>query len=239
MKTKTIFVTGGSRGIGEAVVRAAAGKYNVVFTYNNNEDKALSIQKEFEGMGVYAVKCDVTKIESVKNAVIFAKQKFSNIDILVNNAGISKSGLFIDISDEDWDEIINCNLNGVKNVTKEIIEDMLSKKSGCVINVASIWGEVGASCEVAYSTSKAAVIGFTKALSKEVAFSGVRVNAVSPGAVDTDMMKVYTKEEIKELCDEIPLGRLASAKEIAEAILFLAEADYITGVVLPINGGWN
>ncbi len=237
--TKTIFVTGGSRGIGEAVVRRAAGKYNVCFTYRSSEDKAKALEQELGALGVVSVYCDVRSAESVQKAVDFAKKRFGKIDVLVNNAGISRSGLLIDTSESDWDEVFAVNTKGVYLATRAVLPDMLSRGSGAVVNVSSIWGEVGGSFEVAYSASKAAVIGLTKALAKEVAPMGVRVNAVAPGAVDTDMMKCYTQDEIKAICDEIPLGRLARPEEIADAVLFLAESEYTTGAVLHINGGWD
>ena len=237
--TKTIFVTGGSRGIGEAIVRRAAGKYNVCFTYNANEGLARELEKELASLGVVAVKCDVRDENSVKSAVEFAKKRFGRIDVLVNNAGVSKSGLLIDLDEKDWDDVFDVNVKGVYRITKAILPDMLAKRSGAIVNVSSIWGQVGASCEVAYSSSKAAVIGFTKALAKEVAPMGVRVNAVAPGAVDTDMMKEYSADEIKDICKEIPLGRLAKAEEIADAVLFLAENEYTTGAILAVNGGWH
>ena len=237
--TKTIFVTGGSRGIGAAIVRRAAGKYNVCFTFNKGKDSAEQLEKELGGLGVVAVQCDVRDEKSVKNAVEFAKKRFGKIDILVNDAGISKSGLVIDLDEKTWDDVFNVNAKGVFLTSKAVLPDMLSRGSGAIVNVSSIWGEQGASCEAAYSASKAAVEGFTKALAKEVAPMGVRVNAVAPGAVDTDMMKCYTQDEIKAICDEIPLGRLARPEEIADAVLFLAESEYITGTVLSVNGGWH
>lgn len=237
--TKTIFVTGGSRGIGEAVVRRAAGKYNVAFTYNTSEARAEKLAKELGSLGVVGIKCDVRDKKSVEEAVEAAKKRFGKIDILVNNAGVSKSGLLVELDEKDWDDVFDVNAKGTYLVTKAVLKDMLSRGDGAIVNVSSIWGEQGASCEVAYSSSKAAVIGFTKALAKEVAPMGVRVNAVAPGAVDTDMMKTYSEEEIKAICSEIPLGRLAKPEEIADAILFLAENEYITSTILSINGGWN
>lgn len=238
--TKTVFITGGSRGIGEALVRACAGKYNAAFTYNKSETRALELVNEFEKTGgILAIPCDVSDADSVKRAIDAAKKRFSKIDILINNAGISKSGLFIDMTDEEWRDVFAVNVNGVYNTTKAVLPDMLSRGDGAIVNVASVWGEIGASMETAYSASKAAVIGFTKALAKEIAMSGVRVNAVAPGAIDTDMLKSYTQSEIKELCNEIPMGRLGSPEEVAQAILFLAQNKYITGSVLDINGGWK
>lgn len=188
--------------------------------------------------GVLAVKCDVTDPDSVSSAVDAAKKRFGKIDILVNNAGVAKSGLLIDMPLDDFKQVFDVNVNGTFNVTKAVLPDMLSRGQGSIVNVSSVWGEKGASMEVAYSSSKAAVIGFTKALAKEVAPMGVLVNAVAPGAVDTDMMSVYSQQEKDELCrDSIVLGRLASPDEIAKGILYLAESGYCVGSVLTISAG--
>ncbi len=238
--TKTIFITGGSRGIGEAVVRAAAGKYNVAFTYLKSEDRARALERELDERfgGILAVKCDVADGDSVLSAYQAAKTRFKHIDILVNNAGVSKSGLLIDMSPKEWRALMAVNLDGAYLMTHTVLPDMLAAGRGAIVNVSSIWGVQGASCEVAYSASKAALIGFTKALAKEVAPMGVTVNAVAPGAIDTDMMKCYTEDEVAALiADHIPIGRLGSPAEVAEAILFLAEHPYITGQTLSVDGG--
>ena len=235
--TKTIFITGGSRGIGEAIVREAAGKMNVAFTYFNSEERALLLQYELRDMGVIAVKCDVRDKLSVAQAVNAVKERFGRIDILVNNAGVACDGLLIDLSDEQWKDCFDVNVNGTYNVTKAVLPDMLSDMRGSIVSMSSVWGVVGASNEVAYSAAKAAVIGFTKALAKEVAPMGVRVNAIAPGAIDTDMMRAYNKDEIETLCREnIPLGRLGGADEIAKAVLFAAESSYMSGAVLSVDG---
>lgn len=235
--TKTIFITGGSRGIGEAIVREAAGKMNVAFTYFNSEERALLLQYELRDMGVIAVKCDVRDKLSVAQAVNAVKERFGRVDILVNNAGIACDGLLIDLSDEQWKDCFDVNVNGTYNVTKAVLPDMLSDMRGSIVNMSSVWGVVGASNEVAYSAAKAAIIGFTKALAKEVAPMGVRVNAIAPGAIDTDMMRAYNKDEIETLCREnIPLGRLGGADEIAKAVLFAAESSYMSGAVLSVDG---
>lgn len=222
------------------MVRLAAGNYNVAFTYNSSKEKALSLQNALNSRfgGVLAIECDVTNPDSVSNAVETAKKRFGKIDILVNNAGVAKSGLLIDTSLDDFKRIFDVNVNGMFNVTKAVLPDMLSRGQGSIVNLSSVWGEKGASMEVSYSASKAAIIGFTKALAKEVAPMGVLVNAVAPGAVDTDMMSVYTSFEKEELCrDSIPLGRLATPSEIAKAILYLAESGYCVGSVLSITAG--
>lgn len=237
--TKTIFITGGSRGIGEAIVRMSAGKYNVAFTYNRSKERALDIEKSLNDKfgGVFAVYCDVSDEQSVQDAVTAVKKRFGKIDVLVNNAGIAKSGLLIDFSLDDWKNLFDVNVNGTFNVTKAVLADMMSRENGAIVNVSSVWGVKGASMEVAYSSTKAAIIGFTKALAKEVAPSNVRVNAVAPGAIDTDMMSVYSSEEIDELCREsIPLARLGKTEEVASAVLFLAENEYVSGQILGVDG---
>lgn len=251
--SKTILITGGSRGIGEAVVREAAGKMNVAFTYMNSEKRALELERELNdkfgvnsevsanapvcGGKVLAIKCDVRDRDSVKSAVEAVKKRFGKIDILVNNAGIACDGLLIDLSEDEWKNCFSVNVDGVFNATKAVLPDMLSDMSGSVVNVSSVWGIVGASNEVAYSSAKAAVIGFTKALAKEVAPMGVRVNAVAPGAVDTDMMTAYGKDTVDALCrDSIPLGRLGKPEEIAKTVLFVADNAYMSGAVVSVDG---
>ena len=251
--SKTILITGGSRGIGEAIVREAAGKMNVAFTYMNSEKRALNLERELsDNYGVpanvpvcgekncgdiFAVKCDVRDKNSVKEAAEAVKKRFGKIDILVNNAGISCDGLLIDLSDDEWKNCFSVNVDGVFNATRAVLPDMLSDMSGSIVNISSVWGIVGASCEVAYSSAKAAVIGFTKALAKEVAPMGVRVNAVAPGAIDTDMMTAYGEDTIDALCrDSIPLGRLGKAEEVAKTILFVAENEYMSGAVVSVDG---
>lgn len=238
MTNKTVLVTGGSRGIGAAIVKAATDKgYRVAFTYNVNSKRAVEVEKASAGMA-FAVQCDVSSPESVLKMTKEVKKRLGHIDMLVNNAGICKSQLFQDVTDEDWRKMFAVNVDGAFYVTRAVVEEMIFRQSGSIVNVSSMWGRVGASMEVAYSSSKAALIGMTKALAKELAPSHVTVNAVAPGAVDTDMMKGYTEEELSALCEEIPLGRLASPTEIASAVLYMLEAPYVTGQVLGVDGGY-
>lgn len=232
---KTILITGGSRGIGEAIVRLAIGKYKVAFTYNTNEAKAKALAEE---VGATAYPCDVSSSASVREMIENVVKDFGSVDFLVNNAGIAEDKLFQDITDEDWRRMMGVNLDGTFFVTRAVVPMMISKGYGRIVNVASMWGTDGASMETHYSASKAGVIGLTKALAQELAPSHITVNAVAPGAVDTDMMKVYTKEELDDFIKEIPFGRLCSPKEVAEAVMFLLSADYITGEVLSIRGGY-
>lgn len=239
---KTVIVTGGSRGIGAAIVKELAKKnYNVILNYNNSEETAKQIQKELqeENIRIEIFKADVSKREEVKKLVNFTLDKFKNIDILINNAGIDQIKPFMDITDEDWNKMLQVNLNSVFYCSQEVLENMIHNKKGCIINISSIWGITGASCEVHYSASKAAIDGMTKALAKEMGPSNIRVNSIAPGLVDTDMNKDITIEELEELKKEIPLGRIAKPKEIVNSIKWLIEDEYISGQVISINGGWN
>lgn len=234
-------VTGGAKGIGKSIVEEfAKSGIKVILNYNHSEAKAIEVKDELceKGYTVEIYKADVSKPEEVKNLVTFARNTFGEIDILVNNAGIDKFQLFTDITNKDWDEMISNNLNSVFYMTKEVVKDMINNKKGCIINISSIWGIVGASCEVAYSVSKAAIDGLTKSLAKEVAPSGIRVNSIAPGAIMTDMNKNLTKEEIMQISDEIPLGKFGKPEDIAKCAMWLVEDEYTTGQIISPNGGW-
>lgn len=238
---KTALVTGGSRGIGKSICKLLAmNNYNVILNYNKSEDNAKKIQFELEQMGynIEIFKADVSIISQVKNMIEFAISKFGTIDILINNAGISKWGLFTDLKESEWDEIINVNLKSVFNVTSNVLPYMINQKSGCIINISSIWGISGASCEVAYSASKAGIIGLTKALAKEVGPSNIRVNAIAPGMINTDMNSNIDEESIKQIKEDIPLNKIGEPEDIAKCILWLATDNYTTGQVICIDGGW-
>ncbi len=237
----TVLITGGSRGIGAATVRAFADSENVAFTYNASEESATLLEKQLRAFGknASAFRCDVTSAESVQRLCSDVKKRFGAVDVIVNCAGIADRRLFQDYTDDAWRKLFDVNCDGAFRVTRAFLPDMIGRKCGSVINVSSVWGVVGASTETAYSASKAALIGMTRALAKEVAPSGVRVNAVAPGVVDTDMMSGYGKEERNALCESIPLGRFAAPEEIASAIVFLAKHPYITGQVLTVDGGFT
>lgn len=237
----TAIVTGGAKGIGKAIVEELAKNgINVVINYNKSEQAAKDLRQELtqDGCNVEIYKADVSKREEAKRLVSFAKEKFGEIDILINNAGIDKWQLFTDITDEDWDEIISCNLNSAFYITQEVVKDMIHNKKGTIINISSIWGITGASCEVAYSVSKAGMDGLTKALAKELAPSGIRVNSIAPGAIMTDMNKNLTNEEIEEVNTQIPLGRFGTPQEVAKCAKWLVEDSYTTGQIISPNGGW-
>ena len=239
---KTVIVTGGSRGIGAAIVVELAKKnYNVVLNYNNSEEKAKKIQRDLkeQGINIEIFKADVSKREDVKKLVNFTIEKYNNIDILINNAGIDQIKPFMDITNEDWNKIIQTNLNSVFYCSQEVLKNMIHNKKGCIINISSIWGITGASCEVAYSVSKAGIDGMTKALAKEMGLSNIRVNSIAPGIVDTDMNKELSFEELQELKNEIPLGRVAAPEEIAKSVKWLIDDEYVTGQIISVNGGWN
>ena len=237
---KTVLITGASRGIGRAIASVfAKNGYSVIINYNRSKDEANTLTAELTkqyGAECKAIKADVSNSAEVK--AMF--KKAGAVDVLINNAGVSSQKLFTDITDEDWKNTIGVNLDGAFYCCREALPRMISQKRGVIINISSMWGEVGASCEVHYSASKAGVIGLTKALAKEVAPSGIRVNCIAPGVIMTDMMSGYDDETIEELKVETPLQRLGTPEDIASAALFLAsdEASFITGQSLGVNGGF-
>lgn len=238
---KIAIVTGASRGIGREIAKTLAReKIKVIANYCHSEKQAIELQEELkqENIEIDIVKADVSKREDAKKLANFAIQKYGRIDILVNNAGISEYKLFSDETDEDWNRVINTNLYSAFAMCQEVIPNMIYNKSGCIINISSIWGLVGASLEVIYSVSKAGMDGLTKALAKELGPSNIRVNSIAPGAIDTDMNKNMTKEEWKELKEEIPMGRIGLPEDIAKCVKWLIEDSYTTGQIISINGGW-
>ncbi|MBQ3040087.1 MAG: 3-oxoacyl-ACP reductase FabG [Clostridia bacterium] len=235
---KVVFITGGSRGIGACAVRRFASLgYMVAFTYLKSEKEALALASE---VGALAIKADVSSSDEVTNAINLTTLQYGKIDILINNAGISEFSLFTDITDEMWKRMIDTNLSGVFYASRAVLPQMISQKSGCIINISSMWGEVGSSCEVHYSASKAGVIGLTKALAKEVGPSGIRVNCITPGLIKTDMNAMLDEATLNEIKEETPLGRLGEADDICNALVFLADdaSSFITGQILGVNGGF-
>ena len=236
---KTVIITGGTRGIGASCVKKfAKNNWKVAFLYKTSNVLAKSITGEFEN--TFAYKCDVACPAEVKNTFEQIVDNFGHIDVLVNNAGVSHTSLLQDMTDEEWQKIVDTNLSSVFYTSKAVIPSMVSAKCGTIINISSMWGVVGASCEVAYSAVKAGVIGFTKALAKELGPSGVRVNAVAPGVINTDMLSCYSKEDLDALAKETPLERLGTPEDIAEIVYFLSgdSSDFITGQVFNVNGGF-
>lgn len=240
--SKVIVVTGGSRGIGAEIVKllAKCGN-NVILNYNKSEECAKNVEKELaeQGKVVDIFKADTSKSEKATKLIQFALNKYGRIDVLVNNAGISQSKLFTNITDEEWQNMIDNNLSSAFYCSREAVKTMIHNKQGLIINISSIWGITGACMEVHYSTAKAGMIGLTKALAKELGPSNIRVNAIAPGIIDTDMVKGYSRDEIKEIENDIPLGKIGKASNIAKCVKWLVEDDYTTGEVISINGGWH
>lgn len=238
---KVVLVTGGSRGIGAEIVKILAKEnYSIVSNYNHSEKQAIQIQQELQKQEktIKIFKADVSKREEVKKLIQFTIKTFGTIDILINNVGIAQEKLFTDITDDDWNAMLNTNLNSVFYCTQEVLPEMLRKKEGCIINISSIWGITGSSCEVAYSTAKAGINGMTKALAKELGPSNIRVNAIAPGIIDTSMNDYLTKEEKQAIEQEIPLEKIGKPIDIARCVKWLIEDEYTTGQIISVNGGW-
>ena len=238
---KTVFITGGSKGIGaEAVKQFTRCGYKVAFTYNNSEDKAKSLANEL-GENCKAYKLDITDSNAVNTVIADVENTFGEIFVLVNNAGIAEQSLFTDITDEMWHKMIETNLSGAFYCSRAVLKYMINRKCGKIINISSIWGETGGSCEVHYSSAKAGLIGMTKALAKEVGLSGITVNCVSPGVILTDMTSHFDEDTMNELKNETPLNKIGTPSDVAGAVSFLAspDADFITGQDLAVNGGMN
>ncbi len=229
---KHVLITGGSRGIGRAAVELFAEKgYDVSFFYRSHREEAEALVK---GLGAHAICCDVADGDRVREAVA----SLPGVDILINNAGLSHYGLISQISSEEWDRLFAVNVKGIYHCVNAVLPHMLARQEGAIVNVASMWGQVGASCEAAYSATKGAVIALTKALAQELGPSGIRVNCLSPGVILTDMVGNLSPETLEELAQECPLGRNGKPEDVARGLLYLAEAEFVTGQVLGVNGGF-
>lgn len=225
-----VLITGGTRGIGRKTAELfKKSGYDVFVTYEKSSDEA---ERLIAG-GIAAIKADVADIEAMEKV----RGRIGAVDVLVNNAGISYWGLLSDMTSMQWQKMIDVNLTGTFNCIKVFSPDMVNKKSGAIVNLSSMWGVTGGSCEAAYSAAKAGIIGLTKALAKELGPSKVRVNAVAPGVIKTDMTKNLSEEDLNSLAEETPLGIIGTAEDIAEGILYLAKARFVTGEILNINGG--
>lgn len=234
---KIALVTGGTGGIGESICRKLSEDgYFVVVNYINSVEKAEKLATEISGV---AFQFDVSDIEAVDAAISEIRHNYGKVSLLVNNAGVSEIELFTHISEYKSNRILDINLKGTLNCSRSVLSAMINEKSGNIINISSMWGQCGASCEVDYSASKAGIIGFTKALAKEVGLSGIRVNCVAPGFIKTEMNSHFTPEELECIREEIPLGILGEPSYVADAVSFLAseKSAYITGQVLAVNGG--
>ena len=227
-----VLVTGGSRGIGAATVRSFARRgHRVYFLYEKNEAAAKLVSQE---TGAVALRADVAD----RAAVEAAFREIGSVDILVNNAGICHYGLLSQISPEQWDRLFAVNVRGIYNCVNAALPGMLHVQRGSIVNISSMWGQVGASCEAAYSATKGAVLALTKALAKELGPSGIRVNAVAPGVILTDMAANVDPQVLAELAEETPIGRNGTPEDVAEAVYALSQTEFITGQVLPVNGGY-
>ena len=228
---KTAVITGGSGAIGSALVAEFSAEYRVIFTYSKNKNKAEEIAKKH---GAEAVQCDISSENDIKKLC----RMTDSCDLLINNAGVSRIGLFTDMSDSAINNIIGIDLIGAMIVTKALLPLMITRRNGCIINISSIWGIYGASCEVAYSTAKAGLIGFTKALAKEVGPSGIRVNCIAPGLIDSEMNAHLSPEELKDFVNGTSLCRMGKPYDVAQAARYLSQADFVTGHILGVDGGF-
>lgn len=241
MKNTVALITGGAKGIGSAIVKRFLNDgYKVAFTYNRSEEKATVLANEF-GENCKAYRLDITDSSAVKNVIDDIEKNFGEIAVLVNNAGVAEQALFTDITDEMWHRMIDTNLSGAFYCSRAVLKYMINRKTGKIINISSIWGETGGSCEVHYSASKSGLIGMTKALAKEVGLSGITVNSVSPGVILTDMTSHFDEDTMNALKEETPLNRIGTPEDVAGAVSFLAskDADFITGQNISVNGGMN
>ena len=232
-----VLVTGASRGIGREIAKRLAKEGNkVIANYNKSEEQAKILQRENDNIEIY--KADVSNREEVHEMVEYILKEHGKIDVLINNAGISENKVFTDVTDEDWNKIINTDLYSVFCVTQEVLHSMIHNKKGCIINISSVWGMVGASCETIYSVAKAGIDGMTKSLAKELGPSNIRVNSIAPGIIDKDMNKNLTQDDIKNIEEEIPLGGIGKTIDIARCVDWLIQDEYTTGQIISVNGGW-
>ena len=241
---KTVLITGASRGIGaETAIYFAKKGYDVGINYKENDEKANDVLNAVLSLGrkAFLYKCDVSEKPAVKEMIDKATKDLGGIGVLVNNAGIAEQKLFTDITTDDWNRMFSVNVGGMYNTISACLPQMIHEKCGSIVNISSMWGLVGASCEVHYSASKSAIIGMTKALAKELAPSNIRVNCVAPGVIDTEMNKNLTSEDIEMLKEETPLGKIGTAEDVAKSIYFLASDElspFTTGQILSVNGGF-
>jgi len=240
---KTVLITGSSRGIGEAIAEAfLKDGYNIIINAKKSEEELKTLEKRLKNHSesVLAVMADVSVYEEATKLYKSACEKFGSVDVLINNAGISHFGLFSDTTQSDWQNIINTNLISCMNMSHLVVPDMISRKSGRIINISSVWGISGASCEVLYSTTKGAINTFTKALAKELAPSNISVNAIALGVIDTEMNNNLSEEEKHALAEEIPMGRFGKTEEAASLAVYLAseKAQYLTGQIITVDGGF-
>ena len=242
MEKKVIIITGASRGIGREIAKTLAREgYTIIANYNKSEREAQKLKKELqeENKEIDIYKANIANEEETQEMIKYVIKKYKKIDVLINNAGIDKIQLVTEVTKKDWDEIINTNLYGTFYISQQAAKNMIQNKQGKIINISSIWGQIGASMEVVYSISKAGVDGLTKALAKELGPSGIQVNSIAPGFIKTEMNSNFNEQEINEIKDEIPLQKLGECTDIARCVKWLIEDNYVTGQVIAINGGWS
>ena len=238
---EVVIITGASRGIGREIAKVLAKKnYIIIANYNKSEEEIKQLKEELknEGYNIDIFKADVSRRDECERLVAYVLEKYNKVDILINNAGISQIKEFTQLTDDDWNSMINVNLNSVFYMTQEVINNMIHNKNGCIINISSVWGMVGSSCEVHYSTAKAGVIGMSKALAKELGPSNIRVNVIAPGLVETDMSKDLNEYDIKNIIEETPLMKIAKPAEIAKSVEWIINDELVTGQVISPNAGW-
>ena len=240
---KVILITGASRGIGRALAFGLAQNNSniVIANYIKSEAKAMELKEDLKksNINIDIFKADVSKRDDIKAMIEFVISKYGKIDVLINNAGISFVKMFTDVLDDEWNYVVNTNLYSVFATSQETLKYMVNRKNGVIINISSIFGVIGASCESIYAMTKAGIDGLTKSLAKEYSFSNIRVNSIAPGLIDTDMNGDLTEEDIKSLEEEIPLRRIGKPEELLSCVNMLIENEYITGQVIEINGGWH
>ena len=235
-------MTGASRGIGKSIAKELALAGNIVIAnYKSSDDRANSLKSEVNELGkeIEIYKADVSNRDEVEKMVEYIIGKYGKIDVLINNAGISFVKMFTDVTDDDWNYVLNNNLYSVFCVSQAVAKNMLKEHKGCIINMSSIFGVIGASCESIYAVTKAGIDGLTKSLAKEFSYSNIRVNSIAPGLIDTEMNNDLSEEDIKGIEEEIPLKRMGKPEELVGVVKMLMENEYITGQVLEVNGGWH
>ncbi len=234
---KVVLITGASKGIGKVTAQMLAKEgYKVIANYNKSKNEAEKLLKENNNIDIF--KADVSKRDECRELIEYAIKKYGKIDVLINNAGISKWGLFTDLTDEEWEELMRTNLYSAYYMIQETLKYMIQNKSGCIINISSIWGMVGASCEVGYSVTKAGMDALTKSLAKEVGPSNIRINSIAPGTIETDMISDLSEEDRKEIEMQTPLRKIGKPEDIAKTIKWLIEDEFTIGQIISPNGGW-